>query len=96
MNTLLKATSGTRQDVILSGADDQSGEASRIAVAGACSIACTGVTLYGHHLATLAESMLQALQCADAEGRKYALMSREGLGPGADSNKWQALFAAAH
>lgn len=33
LNTLLKATSGTRQDVQLSLEDDQSGEASRIAVA---------------------------------------------------------------
>lgn len=33
LNTLLKATSGSRQDVQLSANDDQSGEASRIAVA---------------------------------------------------------------
>jgi hypothetical protein len=35
LNTLLKSTSGTRQDVKLSPRDDQIGEASRIAVAGA-------------------------------------------------------------
>lgn len=33
INTILKATSGSRQDVQLSAADDQAGEASRIAVA---------------------------------------------------------------
>jgi hypothetical protein len=34
LNTLLKATAGTRQDVQISLQDDQVGEASRIAVAG--------------------------------------------------------------
>ncbi len=34
LNTLLKSTSGSRQDVKLSPRDDQLGEASRIAVAG--------------------------------------------------------------
>ena len=35
LNTLLKATSGSRKDIQLSAKDDQQGEASRIAVAGA-------------------------------------------------------------
>lgn len=35
LNTLLKATSGSRKDIQLSPRDDQQGEASRIAVAGA-------------------------------------------------------------
>ena len=34
LNTLLQATAGTRQDVLISPQDDQLGEASRIAVAG--------------------------------------------------------------
>jgi NAD(P)H-binding len=34
LNTLLQATAGSRQDVRLSAAEDQNGEASRIAVAG--------------------------------------------------------------
>lgn len=34
LNTLLQATAGTRQDVQISMQDDQSGETSRIAVAG--------------------------------------------------------------
>ena len=34
LNTLLQATAGTRQDVLISAQDDQLGEASRIAVAG--------------------------------------------------------------
>ncbi len=34
LNTLLKATSGSRKDIQLSPRDDQQGEASRIAVAG--------------------------------------------------------------
>ena len=51
LNTLLQATAGTRQDVLISAQDDQLGEASRIAVAGeACSHSTPlqKITLPGH------------------------------------------------
>jgi len=73
LNTLLKGTSGSRQDVMLSLKDDQAGEASRIAVA---------------------EAMLQALASDAAEGKKFALESKEGARPGTDSAGWQKLFGA--
>ena len=43
-----------------------------------------------------AEAMLQALASDAAEGKKFALESREGAGPGTDSAAWQKLFAAAN
>ncbi len=51
LNTLLQATAGTRQDIQVSLQDDQSGETSRIAVAGICLIETV-------HRSTQLQSML--------------------------------------
>jgi uncharacterized protein YbjT (DUF2867 family) len=53
LNTLLQATAGSRQDVQLSAAETQNGEASRIAVAGllnvqASSVLCSPVPAVRH------------------------------------------------
>ena len=54
LNTLLQATAGTRQDVQVSLQDDQSGETSRIAIAGnwlSCTLHVYLQLLYNNHIA---------------------------------------------
>lgn len=75
LNTLLKATAGSRKDVVMSPKDDLKGEASRISVA---------------------EAVVQALGTAAAEGRAFAIESKEGAGPGADAAAWARLFEKAY
>lgn len=43
----------------------------------------------------VAEAAVQALGCAEAEGRAFAISSVEGEGPGADAAAWRALFVGA-
>lgn len=75
LNTLLKATSGNRQDVVLAPRDSLRGQASRIVVA---------------------EAVVQALGCAEAEGRAFAIESVEGAGPGPDAGRWAQLFESCY
>ncbi|GFH14796.1 NAD(P)-bd_dom domain-containing protein [Haematococcus lacustris] len=42
-----------------------------------------------------AEAVVQALQSSAAEGRAFALASREGEGPGQDRQRWEQLFTSA-
>ncbi|EFN51223.1 hypothetical protein CHLNCDRAFT_10816, partial [Chlorella variabilis] len=76
INTLLKNTSGSRQDITLSLHDDLVGETDTPrAVAGA-----------------VAEAIVQSMLLEFVEGKKYSIGSREGDGPGRDPSKWKALF----
>jgi len=71
LNTLLRATSGSRKNVEMSRDDVLNGEMSRI---------------------TLAEAVSQAIQLPCTEGMHVSMMSREGEGPGSQSNLWEELY----
>lgn len=48
-----------------------------------------------HALCFRAEAMLQALAVEATEGKKFALESKEGAGPGTDAAAWKQLFESA-
>lgn len=43
-------------------------------------------------LSHCAEAIVQLLSAEDVEGRKFSLVSKEGDGPGQDSDAWRQLF----
>ena len=45
-------------------------------------------------LSAVAEAIVQSLLLDFVEGQKYAIISRQGEGPGQDPAKWRTLFAS--
>ena len=55
----------------------------------------TYVLCVSRPLPPITEAIVQALSLASTEGKKFAMASAQGVGPGTDAQQWQALFAGA-